>query len=197
MPRLPWRLKRLFKAGIILAASLSCIIVFGAPSPTPLPSVLVDLQGAVTGPVVAGVDFFTLLTQTFVSFGGMSWAMRVSAVTLLAVATMKVTKLDDLLWSKLRGLQAFLAPLLSLAGGVTVLAAQGTLSWQAVWLYLGAGAGAVALHELLDATKSIPGLGSGYVMVISAVERALGGNPKPNPSPSELAKGMAPAVPKG
>lgn len=196
MPRMPWRLKRLAKAAIVLAASFSCLVVFGAPSPTPLPSVLVDLARSTSGPMT-GSDFFSRLTQTFLAFGGMSWAMRVSSITLLVVATMKVTKLDDLLWSKLRGLQAFAAPLLSLAGGISVLAAQGQLSWQAVWLYLGAGAGAIALHELLDAVKAIPGLGSGYVTVIAAVEKALGGNPKPNPSPSEVAKGVAPVLPAG
>lgn len=109
-------------------------------------------------------------------FGGLSWFGKLSGILLIVVASMKVSFLNDLIWSKLGALQAWLAPLLGLLTGIVSLLAGGQpITLAALTAYLAAGAGAVALHQLLDTLKVVPGLGSVWVSIINVIESALGG----------------------
>lgn len=148
-----------------------------AADPSPLPSAVTAAQTVASQTTVQAGDFATAVLQFVTTQGGIPWGLKIATIILLVIASMKVTALDNLFWDKLKTLQVYLAPVLGLVSGVLILAAQGNLSLAGVMAYLGAGAGAVLLHELLDGIKGIPGLGSGYVSVITAIEQALGGNP--------------------
>lgn len=126
--------------------------------------------------VISPGDFLSQVLQAIQGFGGLSWMLKVAAVVTLVIASMKVSVLNQLLWSKLGAAQAWVAPILGLVGGILSLSAGGhSITLQAVLAYVSAGAGAIILHELLDTVKAIPGLGSIYVQIINAIEGALGG----------------------
>ncbi len=120
-------------------------------------------------------QFLAQVVAVFQQFGGMSGALKIAAVVTLVIASMKVSFLNSLIWSKLGSAQAFLAPVLGLVVGILGLAGHAPLSIAAVFAYLSAGAGAIILHELLDAIKGLPGLGAAYVSFINLIESFLGG----------------------
>lgn len=161
--------------GVFLVSIIFMNLCWSAP--TPLPSVIAALQGFAVQPTVQSVDFFTALTQSFVAFGGASWALKVTMIIMLLIASMKVSFLDKLIWDKLGRAQALVAPLLGLIGGLLVMGLQSNITLPGIFAYLAAGAGAIGLHEILDWAKAIPGLGAGYVSLINSIEGALGGNP--------------------
>jgi hypothetical protein len=126
-------------------------------------------------PVVAPQDFFAQALDTIQHFGGLPWMGKVSAAILLLVASMKVSFLNQLLWSKLGSLQAWLAPLLGLLAGILGLGSGGAaVTGASIFAYVVAGGGAVILHELLDSVKAIPGIGQIYVSIIGVIESLLG-----------------------
>lgn len=118
-------------------------------------------------------DFLTQVVDFIKGFGGLPSLAKISGVLVILVASMKVTFLNDLVWSKLGKYQLWVAPILGLLVG---LFSQGTsLTLASAFAFISAGAGAVALHEVLDLVKVIPGLGSLWVSVIEAIESVLGG----------------------
>lgn len=108
---------------------------------------------------------------TFIAnFGGLPTVGKISAAVLLLIASMKVSFIRGFVWDKLGAFKALVAPLL----GVFV----GVLSMQPITLpglaaYFFAGAGAIVLHELFDAIKSMPGIGPVYVSVIEMIQKLL------------------------
>jgi len=126
--------------------------------------------------VIAPTDFFARVLDVGGQLGGMSQLGKVSAIILLIVASMKVTFLNELIWQKLGEAKVWVAPALGLIGGILGLGAGDVpLDAARVFAYITAGVGAVALHELLDSVKAIPGIGSVYVNLISIVQSWLGG----------------------
>lgn len=103
-------------------------------------------------------------------FGGAPWVMKIALICLILTALMKVSFLQPL-WAKLGAFQAMVAPLLAAIGGIISMS---PITLPGVLAYLSAGAGAIVLHELLDASKGIPGIGAGYVSAINFVEGILG-----------------------
>lgn len=126
-------------------------------------------------PPLPPTDFLTMVLDYIKSFGGISWVLKISGIITIIIASMKVSFLNDLIWSKLNGFKAWLAPILGIIMGVVSLSLSGQLTFAGVLAYFAAGAGAVVLHELLDTIKAIPGLGAIYVAIINAIEAALGG----------------------
>jgi hypothetical protein len=135
--------------------------------------------------VISPQDFLTMVLETIKGFGGVSWVVKVASVITLIVSSMKVSFLNELIWSKLGALQTWVAPLLGLVGGILALSVSGQLSLAGILAWLSAGTGAIALHELLDSVKSIPGLGAMYVGIIDMIEKLLGG-PASQQDPKEL-----------
>ncbi len=137
-----------------------------APAPAPAPD--------------ASADFFSKLMSTIQGFGGLSTLAKVTAVIVLLIASVKVSFLNQLVWSKLGAYQSLIAPLLSVVAGVLGLFGGGAhVSPISVLAYLSAGVGAVGLHELLDDIKALPGVGPAWVSAISVIESALGGASQP------------------
>lgn len=124
-------------------------------------------------------DFLNQVLSAIQGFGGLSFMLKVSAIITLIIASMKVSALNQLLWSKLGSFQAWLAPILGLIAGILSLGSEGPLSLAKVFAYMAAGSGAILLHELLDTVKAIPGLGAVYVAIINLIEGSIIGS-KPN-----------------
>lgn len=141
-------------------------------SPTTAPAAAVAAPAAPAAPA----DFLTQVLATIQNFGGLSTLMKVSAVILLLIASVKVSFLNQLIWSKLGIYQSLVAPVLGLIAGLVGLFGGGSpITIASVLAYLGAGVGAMGLHEVLDGIKAVPGIGPTWVSIISAIENALGG----------------------
>ncbi len=126
--------------------------------------------------VVAPQDFLAQVLDAIKSFGGLSTLLKITCFITLIVSSMKVSFLNDLVWSKLGAAKAYLAPILGLIAGILGIGSGGApITLALVFAYMSAGAGAVFLHEILDSVKAIPGLGSVYVTIIGIIESALGG----------------------
>ena len=131
--------------------------------------------------VISPTDFFTQVAAFVQSIGGLSTLLKISGVIMLIIASMKVTFLNTLIWSKLGSLQIWVAPVLGLIAGILSLGTGLTLP--AAFAYISAGGGAVYMHEIMDLVKAIPGIGSTYVAIINFLENLLGG-PAANPPPA-------------
>lgn len=106
--------------------------------------------------------------------GGLPLGLKIASLVLLILASFKVSFLKPI-WAKLGKFQAAAAPILGLILGLCLLGSSGPISLASIMAYLASGAGAIALHEILDMLKGIPGIGSVYVGIINLIESALGG----------------------
>lgn len=122
--------------------------------------------------VVAPSDFFTEVLKFAQSLGGLSWAAKIAGSITLILSSMKVSFLNQWVWSKLGAFKVWMGPVLGLVLG---LVSMDTFSWSGAVAYALSGAGAVFFHEILDSVKAIPGLGTAYVSGITMVESLLGG----------------------
>lgn len=126
--------------------------------------------------VTSPQDFFAQVVQAVQNMGGLTMMGKISVAIVLVIATMKVTFLNRIIWSKLGTAQVYVAPILGLLAGVLSLGSPGAaVTAASIFAYLTAGAGAVFLHEILDSMKGLPGLGAIYITIINLVETALGG----------------------
>lgn len=128
----------------------------------------------------ADVSVSDLLGQTMEvikNFGGLSWVLRIAAIIAILISALKVTALNDLLWSHMGQFKAWAAPILGLIAGIAQLTTgDNHLTLAGVLAYVSAGAGAIILHELLDTVKAVPGIGSAWVQLINVVSSFLGRN---------------------
>lgn len=169
---------------MILGISLAVVHAHADPSPSPsaIASVMASPSpvATVSAPADSTSDFLSQVFNLISQFGGLSWAARIAAMVLLLIASMKVSFLAPV-WAKLGEAQVFMAPLLGIIAGVVSMK---PFSWAGLLAYLGAGAGAIMLHEILDGVKVIPGLGSMYVAAINFFEGILGGGSSQPPASS-------------
>jgi len=117
----------------------------------------------------APMDFLAQVFAAIKAMGGLPWAGKVAAICLLLVASMKVSFIAPL-WDKLGAAKVFVAPALALIGG---LLSMDVITLPGAMAYIMAGAGAIAMHQILDAIKAIPGLGAMYVAVIDLISGLL------------------------
>jgi len=145
---------------------------------TELVGSLVAKGGELDVPVVEAVAdlaspvFLAQVFEMVNSFGGMPWTLRVAAVIMLLVASMKVSFARPL-WDKLGKFKSLVAPLSGLVAGLLILGSSGSLTLAGAIAYMFAGAGAIILHELLDSIKGLPGLGKMYIAVIEFLQGLL------------------------
>jgi len=104
-----------------------------------------------------------MLLKIVTDWKTLGWSAGVVALLTLIVSTMKNSVLRGLIWDKLGWAKVFVAPVLGIA---MFLIGMQSFSWGAVLLGFTSGVGAIALHQLLDGLKAIPGLGSGFVKLI-------------------------------
>lgn len=142
-----------------------------APQPSATPAVAA--QPAASQELPAS-DFLTQVLQAIKDFGGLPTVLKIAAIITLLLSSMKVTILNELVWSKLGDFKPWAAPILGLIAGLLDLAKAGTVTWASVFAYISAGAGAIILHDLLDSVKSIPKLGDIYIKLIELIQKALG-----------------------
>jgi len=116
-------------------------------------------------------DFLSQVLEFIKAFGGLSTVAKISGAVLLIIGSMKVSFLKTY-WDMLGSAKAFVGPVLGLIIGVISMSPI-TLSGLAAYLF--AGAGAIILHELLDAVKALPGIGSVYVSIIDFIKKILPG----------------------
>lgn len=140
--------------------------------------VLTNVVAAPVAPVAAApsADLLTQVLDLIHNWGGIPWVLKISAILTLVLSSMKVSFLNNLIWSKLGAFKAWAAPVLALIVGVLDLARTGQLTVAGVLAFVSAGAGAIILHELLDTLKALPGLGPMWVELISVVSAFLGGS---------------------
>lgn len=130
------------------------------------------LRGFADGAELPIQDFLTLVLDTVKNFGGLPWMGKVAAICFVLVGSMKVTFLRGLIWDRLGSAKAWAAPILALIGGILSLE---QITLPAVLAYMGAGAGAIILHQLLDLVKALPGIGRFWIMVIDMIAKVTGG----------------------
>lgn len=160
---------------LIVALLLSTFSVMAHADPSPVPSLAPVISQVSNDAAQAsiGADVFIAdVVQGVQAIGGMSGGLKVSLIILLIIASMKVSFLNNLIWSKLGSLQVWLAPALGLIAGLFMLP---SLSLPGLFAYVSTGIGATYLHEILDLVKAIPGLGAMYVAAINWLESILGG----------------------
>jgi hypothetical protein len=118
-------------------------------------------------------DFLVQVVEAIKKMGGLdTWGKIVLAIGLL-IGSMKVTTIRERFWSKLGKQKVWVAPVLGFVAAILDVAGTGTFSWASLAIYMTAGAGAIALHELLDAVKAWPGIGKLYVTIIELIQAAL------------------------
>lgn len=132
---------------------------------------------AFAGDVVSPQDFFALVLEAIKGFGGVSWVLKIASIITIIISSMKVSFLNDLIWSKLGAFKSWVAPILGLIAGILMLSKDGGLTLAGVFAYISAGGGAIILHELLDSIKAIPGLGPTWIWIINMIEASLGKKP--------------------
>lgn len=128
--------------------------------------------------VITVDQFLGQVLETIRSFGGMPWTLKVAAIIMILVSSMKVSFLRPL-WDKLGAFKVLASLVLSLIAGVLTLGVgPESITFQGIVAYLFAGAGSIVLHELLDVIKSLPGVGQIYTAAIEFIQRFL---KKPEP----------------
>ena len=100
----------------------------------------------------------------------LAFALKLSGLITLLISTMKVSFMRPL-WDKLGNWKWALSFVLSFAAAL--LGQGSSITLGSALLYLSAGPGALALHELIDKVKAIPGLNKYIGMAISLIELVL------------------------
>lgn len=162
---------------VFVALGAAPINALADASPSPLPVIVATLQTQAAQTTVDTATFLGSIFSFVMTHGGLGMPVEIMCICLLLIASMKVTVLDKLIWNHLGAAQPLLPPLLGLVVGLIMVKLNGPISIAAIIAFLGSGAGAIAVHELLDSIKAFPGLGPVYVSVISTVEGYLGGVP--------------------
>lgn len=131
------------------------------------------------------LDFLAKVFQAVKDFGGLATIGKIASVIGLIIASIKSSFLNQLIWRKLGAAQVFVAPILALAYGVLTQGSE--ITFASAFAYLMSGAAAISLHELLDALKAAPWIGSKYVWIIDLISGALGYKPAPQVEQSKAA----------
>jgi len=134
-------------------------------------------------PGLSAQDFLSQVFTMIKQLGGLGWMAKIAAIITVVVSSMKVSFLNDLVWSKLGAAKAWVGIALGLVAGLLAQFSGVPFSLPALFAYMIAGGGATLLHELLDTVKSIPGIGPVWVSVINFLESNLGGPAASAPQP--------------
>lgn len=175
-------MKNVFMA--IMMVFMSTSFVFAeeaakAPAATAVVAAPVaDVAAAAPAAELPVADFLSQVFDAVKQFGGLPWMGKIALIVLLLIGSMRVSVLNTLVWSKLGAAKAWVAPLLGLLAGLLSMGKALTLA--SALAYVGAGAGAVLLYELLALVKATPKLGPLWASAVGLIMKALGplGNKK-------------------
>lgn len=164
---------------VALADSAGVPVMVPSPLPSPGPSL----------PELAKMAF-----DAAGAFKSAGWQVGMCAVITLIIASMKNTVAATYFWDKLKWGKAFIAPLLALIMvEIMAIPAGQVFSLKSLMVAAVTGAGAIALHELMDGIKEIPGIGPLWISAIDFIGKFLG-SPKAasavasnNPEPPKAA----------
>ena len=124
-------------------------------------------------------DLISLMMKVIGDYKALGWQAGMSAIVMLLIASMKNSMLRKFIWDKMKWGKVFVAPGLSL---ILVIIGQlkggHAIDMKSLMLAMITGAGALALHEILDGLKYIPGIGPMWVSLIDLVGNLL---KKPDP----------------
>lgn len=116
-------------------------------------------------------EFLSLVFKSVHEFGGLSWGLKVGAVIMLLISSMKVSLVRQWTWDKIpAGIKPMVAPIL---GAIAGLASLGKWDVPSIVAWAMAGAGAVLLDQILDGVKQMPGIGPKYIAVIDFISKLL------------------------
>ena len=166
--------------GVLASLSLLLVSVAASPIPTAMPSpgptmkVVNSAAIIVSEPTMSLDQFLALVLEKMKGFGGIPWTLKIAAILMILLGTLKVSFARPV-WDKLGPYKALAAPVLSLLIGIVSLGANPNqmITGPGVVAYLFAGAGAIVLHELIDAIKSIPGIGPTYLNILVFMQTFL------------------------
>lgn len=122
------------------------------------------------------VDYATQIFQAVQKLGGLSGGLKAIMIINLIIASQKVSFLRAFLWDKMGAAKVLVAPLLGLVVGLIEFKLNGG-NKGTILVWVMAGAGSIILHELLDALKSFPVIGSKYSAFIDMISGLLAKKP--------------------
>lgn len=118
-------------------------------------------------------DWLSQVLEFFKTAKDASSIMKASGIIFLIIGLMKVSKLS-FIWDAFGKFKPFVAPLLALIGAVlTQVGTGGKIDLSIVILALTHGAGALALADLFDGLKKVPGLSKIVLAIIELIEKIL------------------------
>ena len=141
--------------------------------------------GAASSVLTSGVLSISALISDIgvvvTSFGGLSWVAKIAGIVLILVGLTKVSAdgkvpLLSSIWPAFGSYNTYVAPVLGLILGILSLGLTGTLSLAGVLAYMGSGAGAVLLNELITPILALPGISSVWTTVLTVIQQILAGN---------------------
>lgn len=170
----PWKM-------VIFCASiwLVILVVFHAYAQTSLEEIGVAAEEIQKADSMSTWKFVQLAIAQSEQFGSFPWATKIASLMLLLIASFKVSRggwvpILSKLWPQEDGKKPIVVLMASLVLGVLMTGASGQITMARVLTYIGAGAGSILLHEIIDKLKLIPGLGPVYVSTIKLIESLLG-----------------------
>ena len=164
----------LLSFSFLMASTAASPVPTEMPSPAPTMKVVSSAAIVVSEPTMSLDQFLALVLEKMKGFGGIPWTLKIAAILMILLGTLKVSFARPV-WDKLGPYKALAAPVLSLLIGIISLGANPNqmITGPGVVAYLFAGAGAIVLHELIDAIKSIPGIGPTYLNILVFMQTFL------------------------
>lgn len=118
------------------------------------------------------LEFLNQALEALKGFGGLAFPAKLAVLLTLLISSMKVSFLKPQ-WDKLGIYKPFAAPVLSMIAGVLFMIAQKPFSWAGLSVFFVAGVGSIALHEILDAFKKMPGISPIYLKIAEVLQGLL------------------------
>lgn len=173
----PWKIVLL-----CMTAWLAILVGFHAFAETPLEEIGIIAEEVQKEESMSTWKFIQLALDQSEKFGSFPWAAKIASLMLLVISSFKVTRggwvpVLSKLWPEADGKKPIAVLVASLVLGVLMTGAAGQITMAGVLQYVGAGAGSMLIHEILDKVKLIPGLGPVYVSAIKTIEAILGKKP--------------------
>lgn len=142
------------------------------------PAPVVEATTAVAEVAAVEVPVSTIISQLMkvaTDWKAFGWQAGLIALITLLLSTLKNSFLRTYLWDKLGPCKVFAAPILSM---LAIFIGMGEFSWAGALVGITTGGGAIALHQMLDGVKKMPGVGSVALSMADLLGKLLKAPPK-------------------